>query len=75
MPWKIDTDKELKYNNLNGMMEIKTAVKVSLLSLKGACLIEQGPLYAESGQEVFELTQLLKQRAIEELSNGRRQRQ
>jgi hypothetical protein len=49
-------------------MVAKTEVVVQLIGTAGTVFAEEGPLFCSSGQEVFQATQLLKERLIKNLT-------
>lgn len=67
MPITVETDKTLVWDNQQTKMVTKTRVAVRLLGNRGSVYNEEGPLYAETSQEISEAVQLLRNRLIRSL--------
>ncbi|HRY17259.1 MAG TPA: hypothetical protein P5149_02550 [Candidatus Competibacteraceae bacterium] len=70
MSFTIAADKALVWDRQQNQMVQKIRVVVSLIGNRGSVYREAGPLYAETGQEVFEAVQLLRTRLIQSLASG-----
>lgn len=70
MSFVIATDKALVWDRQQTQMVQKIRVVVSLMGNRGSVYREVGPLYVETGQEVFEAVQLLRARLIKSLTSG-----
>ena len=70
MSFAIATDKALVWDRQQTQMVQKIRVVVSLVGNRGSVYRKAGPLYVETGQEVFEAVQLLRARLIHSLTSG-----
>jgi hypothetical protein len=64
---RVNAEKSLVWDFALDQMVTKTAVSVDVVGNKGTVYVSEGPIYCETGQEIFEATQLLKKRLINEL--------
>ena len=67
MGLQIDAVKSLVWDNISNQMQVKTKVSVSIVTNRGTILAEEGPLYCNNGQEVFEATMMLRNRIVTNL--------
>jgi hypothetical protein len=67
MPFSIEADKTLVWDNQQAKMVIKIRVLVRLLGNSGSLFAEKGPLYVETPQEISQAVHLLKARLIQSL--------
>ncbi|QQS55201.1 MAG: hypothetical protein IPM89_05140 [Candidatus Competibacteraceae bacterium] len=70
MSLAIAADKTLVWDHQQTRMVQKTRVAVQLVGNHGGIYREAGPLYVETAQEIFEATQLLRERLIKSLLSG-----
>ena len=61
---KVDVEKALIWDKMVDCMVIKSAVSVSLVGNHGTVYAFEGPIFCSNGQEIFEATQILKNRLI-----------
>lgn len=61
---RINAVKSMVWNNETNQMVIKTAVSVDLVGNQGTVFASEGPIYCETGQEIFEASMILKQRLV-----------
>lgn len=64
MGLKVDAVKSLIWDYETNTMVPKTAVTVSIVGNHGTVYAYEGPLYCQTAQEIYEATQLLKQRLV-----------
>ena len=67
MGLRINADRTLVWDNTSNQMQIKTMVTVSIVTNRGTVLAEEGPLFCDNGQEIFEATMMLRNRIVAHL--------
>jgi hypothetical protein len=67
MSLAIEADKALVWDQQQTKMVAKIRVLVRLLGNRGSVYAEQGPLYVDTPQEIYEAVRLLKFRLIQSL--------
>lgn len=68
--YNIEITPSLVWDNAASCMVSRKAVVVQIVGNKGTVYAEEGPMYAQTAQEVFEAVQILKARLCKELSFG-----
>lgn len=61
---KVHADKSLVWDNESNQMVMRTAVSVSIVGINGTVYAIEGPIYCQTGHDIFEATTLLKNRII-----------
>lgn len=62
--FNIETQKIMIWDKFNNKMVVKTEVWVQVVGSQGTVFFEEGPIFCESGQEIFQAITLLKQTLI-----------
>lgn len=78
MSIKIETKRQLVWDKEQSKMVIKIMVYAQLIGNADTLFAEEGPLYCDTGKDVFDASQLLKDRLIKNLissSNTNEQRE
>lgn len=69
MAFNVQVNPSLVWDNCSNQMVSRKEVVVQIVGNKGTIYAEEGPLYAQTGQEIFEAVQTLKRRLITMISH------
>lgn len=64
---QVRADKTLVWDNETDTMVVRTAVSVAIVGNHGSEYAIEGPIYCQSSQEIFEASQMLRQRLVSTL--------
>ncbi len=71
---KVNVEKVLVWDYTIDNMVSRTAVSVDVVGNQGSVYASEGPIYCETGQEIFEATQILKNRLVTGLVSSNQNR-